>query len=195
LTEVSQSQKEMQEERVQRQLEKARTLGSSVASYSLENGRGSWGANSTDTLPESSRDGSSFRKTPSSLPQLTQTDYEPSEEDEEDDLELSPSQILQFESENAAILQQVESVLHEVQQAESRLLDISALQTQLVVELARQTEVVDQLYDEAMITQGEVQKGNVQLKQAKERAKESRKWLLLFIIGATLAILFLDYYD
>ncbi|KAG9004243.1 hypothetical protein FRB90_011033 [Tulasnella sp. 427] len=115
--------------------------------------------------------------------------------DEEEDLELTPGQILQFEQENAEILRQVENTLAAVKLAESRLLDISALQTELVVQLTRQSEMVDQLYDEAITSQGEVDKGHVQLKQARERAKASRKWLLVFILGATAAMLFLHWYD
>ena len=118
-----------------------------------------------------------------------------SDDDSDEDLELSQSQIMQFEQENAAILRQVEDVLQSVQLAEARLLDISALQSQLVAQLTRQTEVVEQLYDEAIASQAEVEKGNKQLKQAKERARESRKMLLVFIFGATLAILFLHWYD
>ncbi|KAG9022376.1 hypothetical protein FS837_006393 [Tulasnella sp. UAMH 9824] len=115
--------------------------------------------------------------------------------DEEEDLELTPGQILQFEQENAEILRSVENTLAAVKLAESRLLDISALQTELIVQLTRQSEMVDQLYDEAITSQGEVEKGHVQLKQARERARESRKWLLVFILGATAAMLFLHWYD
>lgn len=114
---------------------------------------------------------------------------------DDEDLELTPGQILQFEQENAAILRQVEDTLAAVQQAEARLLDISALQTELVIQLQRQSEIVDHLYDDAIATQGEVEKGHVQLKQARDRARESRKWLLAFILGATFAMLFLHWYD
>lgn len=40
----------------------------------------------------------------------------------------------------------------------------------------------------------EVQKGNVQLREAKRRAKDSRMFILLFLIGASLSLLFLHYY-
>lgn len=115
-------------------------------------------------------------------------------DDEDDDIELSQSQILQFESENANILRAVQDTLESVQQAESRLMDISALQMELVTHLTRQTELTDQLYEDAIATTTTVEKGNNQLKEAKRRAKDSRLFLLLFLVGASLSLLFLHYY-
>ncbi|KAF8341367.1 uncharacterized protein EI90DRAFT_2989133 [Cantharellus anzutake] len=186
LTELSQSQKEMQEERIRRQLDRSRTLGS-IASVE-------------HTKAAAIRDvyasmGSSSSNVPSSHIPVTAVDYIESDTDDDADIELTQSQILQFEEENSAILKSMEDTLQSVQLAESRLLEISALQTELVVQLARQTEMVDTLYDEAMTTQTQVEKGNVQLKQARERGRNSRKWILLFILMATFALLFLHLYD
>jgi syntaxin 18 len=116
------------------------------------------------------------------------------ETDSDDDIELSESQIQQFESENSQLLQTVQDTLESVQQAEARLLDISALQAELVTHLTQQTELTDQLYDDAIATTSTVEKGNVQLREAKRRARDSRKWILLFLIGASLSLLFLHYY-
>jgi len=183
----------MQEERIRRQMEKAKTLGSSAISYDIK---------SSQVTTHSNQPERSFSAFTSSFMRREQPDQSlmvaqelESDEESEDDLELSPAQIQQFEEENAAILRQVENTLQAVQQAESRLLEISSLQTELVVQLAKQTETVEQLYDEAITTQGEVEKGHVQLRQARERAKSSRKWILIFILGATMAMLFLHWYD
>jgi len=81
-----------------------------------------------------------------------------------------------------------------VKQAQSSLLDISALQAELVVQLTRQTEMIDTLYDEAIASQTEVEKGNEQLRKARERARSSRKWILFFILFATFCLLFLHWY-
>ncbi|KAJ7499012.1 snare protein syntaxin 18/UFE1 [Mycena latifolia] len=211
LTEASQSQKEMQEERVKRQLERSKTLGSGAAREALNIGV-------VDPLfateqPESSRGGSwlggasssliaatigapspseAYRPTPSNV---KFTDIPPPSDDEDDeDIELSASQILQFETENANILRNVQDTLESVQQAESRLMDISALQMELVTHLTRQTELTDQLYEDAIATTSTVEKGNVQLKEAKRRAKDGRLFILVFLIGASLSLLFLHYY-
>ena len=81
-----------------------------------------------------------------------------------------------------------------MQQAEARLLEISALQAELVAQFTRQTEVPDQLYEDAIATSEMVEKGYVQLREARLRARDGRKWLLLFLIGASLSLLFLRYY-
>ncbi|KAG9102136.1 hypothetical protein FRC06_002294 [Ceratobasidium sp. 370] len=103
--------------------------------------------------------------------------------------------ILQFEQENAALLRSVEDTLASVKVAESRLLDISALQTELVAHLTRQTEVIDQLYDEAIASQGDVKRANVQLKKARENQADSRIFLIVFLLGASAALLFIHWYN
>ncbi|KIO23005.1 hypothetical protein M407DRAFT_215627 [Tulasnella calospora MUT 4182] len=206
LADASEIQKGIQEERIKRQSERAKTLGSSAAMYEADmiknatTRRSSWGMGGMAPSPASGLasaiTGSLMGRRGTMSPVQRPTSpplYEDS--DEEEDLELTPGQILQFEQENAEILRSVENTLAAVKLAESRLLDISALQTELIVQLTRQSEMVDQLYDEAITSQGEVEKGHVQLKQARERAKESRKWLLVFILGATAAMLFLHWYD
>lgn len=214
LTETSQTLKEMQEERVKRQLERTRTLGSGAAREAMfmtepvpsssssddTSASGSWLGGATNLAnslaasigTSSLRDPSSSRSTPktSSLP--ADDLYDDTEDD--DDIELTESQIMQFETENANLLQNVQETLASVQQAESRLLEISALQMELVAHLTKQTEQTEQLYEDAIATAATVEKGNVQLKEARRRAKDSRMSILLFLIGASLSLLFLHYY-
>ncbi|KAF8631563.1 hypothetical protein AX15_002316 [Amanita polypyramis BW_CC] len=198
LTETSQGQKEMQEERVKRQLERSRTLGSSVGYEMLRLG-------SKDVQPAKSESGGWLGGASSSIFNAIgqQTSYQEKvpplvgsaqSDEEDDDIELTASQIMQFETENANILRSVQDTLESVQQAESRLMDISALQMELVSHLTRQTELTDQLYEDAMATSSMVEKGNAQLREAKRRAKDGRIFVLLFLIGASLSLLFLHYY-
>ncbi|KAI0660892.1 hypothetical protein C8Q70DRAFT_751054 [Cubamyces menziesii] len=214
LTETSQFLRDMQEERMKRQLERSRTLGSGAAREAMF-----LGAN--DALPspaESSASGSwlggasnlasSFAasiggpSTPSFDPSQSTSTIKPSasmrddwmSETDEEELELSASQIQQFEEENANILQSVQDTLASVQQAEARLMEISALQMELVAHLTKQTEQTEQLYEDAIATAATVEKGNEQLKEARRRARDGRKWILLFLIGASLSLLFLHYY-
>lgn len=136
---------------------------------------------------------SSLRSTPkTSSFNLSDENFDDTEDDEE--LELSASQIMQFETENANILRDMQDNLASVQQAESRLMEISALQMELVAHLTKQTEQTEQLYEDAIATAATVEKGNVQLKEARRRARDSRKWILLFLVGASLSLLFLHYY-
>ena len=188
LADVSATQKEMQEERVKRQLDRARSLGGS--SGLGENSRAS------PATSYGSFGSSSFQFVPPPVISASKTALDlDDDENSEAEMELTEAQIQQFEAENAVKLRQQEDLLANVKQAESRLLDISALQTELVVQLARQTEVVETLYDEAIASQTEVEKGNEQLKRARERAGSSRKWILTFILFATLCLLFLHWYD
>jgi syntaxin 18 len=209
LAAVGQFQKEMQEERIARQSERTRTLGSAAAreaAYlgigdplaSYDNAAGSSSASSPRSWVEGAASKLGISTPSSSGPR---SDFIPQQgpvledsEDEYDDLELTASQIQQFETENANILQSVQDKLAAVQQAESRLLEISALQTELVAHLTKQVEITDQLYEDAITTSETVEKGNVQLKEAKRRAKDSRLYILVFLFGASFALLFLHYY-
>jgi syntaxin 18 len=189
----------MQEERFKRQLERTRSLGSVVPREALEmnlwkpeDDKKSWlqGASSTLASSFAARIGTSSQHESS---QVTSKSGQITD-DEDDEIELSQSQILQFETENASILRSAQDTLESVQLAESRLLEISALQMELVTHLTRQTELTEQLYEDAIATTSTVEKGNVQLREAKRRAKDSRIFILVFLIGASLSLLFLHYY-
>ncbi|KAG6857344.1 hypothetical protein H0H87_005647 [Tephrocybe sp. NHM501043] len=208
LAEASQAQKEMQEERVKRQLERTRTLGSGAAQDVLH-----MAAKGSTSSSEQSRNkgpsgwlgdaSSSLLAATIGVPSMTNArppthtppiDIPPPSDDEDEEIELSASQILQFEAENANILQSVQDTLESVQQAESRLTDISALQMELINHLTRQTELTDKLYEDVIATTSMVEQGNAQLKEAKRRAKDSRLYILVFLIGASMSLLFLHYY-
>jgi syntaxin 18 len=211
LAEASQAQKEMQEERTKRQLERTKTLGSGAAQEALSmsnceqplakvqlgnSDSDNWldGASSTLASGLAATLGTTSPNKP-----LRSTFSSPAElaiplDDEDDEIELSPSQIQQFEMENADLLRSVQDTLLSVQQAESRLLDISTLQMELVTNLTRQTVLTDQLYEDAIASTSTVGKGNFQLREAKRRAKESRMFILFFLIGASLSLLFLHFY-
>ncbi|KAK7061641.1 snare protein syntaxin 18/UFE1 [Favolaschia claudopus] len=210
LTEASQSQKEMQEERVKRQMERSKTLGSGAAREALTvgtdplfnaaepaaSGGSSWLGGASSSLIAATLGAPSEKQRSSGPPSIKPGDIPPPspDDDDDDDIELSASQILQFETENANILRNVQDTLESVQQAESRLMDISALQMELVQHLTQQTELTDQLYEDAIATTSTVEKGNQQLTEAKRRGKDGRLFILVFLIGASLSLLFLHYY-
>ncbi|KAI0375733.1 hypothetical protein BV20DRAFT_984706 [Pilatotrama ljubarskyi] len=213
LTDTSQFLRDMQEERMKRQLERSRTLGSGAAREAMflatndtlpssaeSTASGSWlgGASTLASSFAASIGGPSSSLDPSHSvstikPSASMQEDWMSETDDEE-LELSASQIQQFEEENANILQSVQDTLASVQQAEGRLMEISALQMELVAHLTKQTEQTEQLFEDAIATAATVEKGNEQLKEARRRARDGRKWILLFLIGASLSLLFLHYY-
>ncbi|KAH8830851.1 hypothetical protein DL96DRAFT_1495766 [Flagelloscypha sp. PMI_526] len=213
LTEASQAQKEMQEERVKRQTERNSSLGSAAGLEALSLGVGQSSSSKPLAPTPSGSVGGWLGQTPSNLiasaigasPSGYQknsytadtTPPPPSFEDfddDDDDIELTESQIQQFEQENAEMLQTVQDNLRAVQQAESRLVDISALQMELVTHLTQQAELTEQLYEDAISTTSMVERGNEQLKEAARRGKDTRLFLLFFLIGASLSLLFVHYY-
>jgi syntaxin 18 len=203
LAEASQLQKEMQEERIKRQLERTRTLGSVASnpnrslafSSSLkrevsgdDEGTGSW------LLPGSFTSMTASSAKTQLRPTSIATSFDDFEDDTDEEIELSQSQIQQFEEENVTILREAQDSLAAVQQAESRLMEISALQMELVNHLTQQAEITDQLYEDAIEAGGTVGAGNKQLIEARRRQKDSRLFILVFLLGATLALLFLHNY-
>lgn len=106
---------------------------------------------------------------------------------------LTQEQIQQFEKESSEVLQATENTLKSIKQTESSLLEISNLQTELVYHLTQQNEMIDQLWDDSIVSTGKIKQGNQQLLSASESNKESRKWLLVFLLGSSFALLFVDY--
>ncbi|GAA6047298.1 hypothetical protein JCM3770_001874 [Rhodotorula araucariae] len=207
LAAVSQRQRDQQEARVRRQLERTQSLGGMGGGGALGmdelgrqmaarakseraagkgQGRGSVdeGIGAVGTVPSMYR--------PAPIPGAGEED----EEDDEHPLEstLTAEQVQQFEAEESALLKATQSDLEALKTAESSLLEIAALQTQLAQHLGQQSELTDKLWEEAVTVSGEVERGNKQLKQAKERSRDSRMWLLIFLFGSSFTLLFLDYY-
>jgi syntaxin 18 len=118
-------------------------------------------------------------------------------EEEDDDIEqhLTAEQKMMLDMENETMMKELATTLEQVNQAEKALLEISNLQSVLSTHLAVQTQQTDRLYAEAIATTGRVQEGNLMLHQARPRASDTRKWILIFLIIASFILLFLDWYD
>lgn len=108
---------------------------------------------------------------------------------------LTQDQIQQFEAEESALLKATQTDLESLKLAESSLLEIASLQSQLAMHLTQQSELTDKLWEEAVGVSGKVEEGNVQLKKARERNRESRVVLLIFLLLSSATLLFLDYYS
>ncbi|KAL8283272.1 hypothetical protein RQP46_006050 [Phenoliferia psychrophenolica] len=207
LARVSEHQRNQQEARVMRQLERSATLGGlggggalgmdefgraqaekARVDHTLAKGKGAAASSSSSstaigTVP------SIYRPTP--LPSAR-----PGTEDDPSSIEgvLSAAQIQQFEAEESVLLKSTQSDLASLKLAESSLLEIAALQGQLALHLSQQGELTDKLWEEAVAVTGKVEEGNVQLKKARERNRESRVWILIFLMMASGTLVFLDQY-
>lgn len=170
----------MQEERHKRREERSRTLGSQAAREATKFDKDPGGIQNLFGLS---------KPTTKDPPKGIIPENEPSIDDQ-----LSPEQVQQFALENNALVEHMESQLTSVLAAEKSLLEISALQTELVRHLAQQTEMTEQLYDQAVGSVGDMDKATEQLKKARQRGKEGRLFLLIFLLGASFALLFLDWY-
>lgn len=177
LAQLSATQTDMQEERVKRRAERSRTLGGGAEREAAQM-----------QVIDKARDRGPAVSVPSTAFSIVAPDELPIE------AQLSSAQLQQFESENNALLDHMQSQLDSVLAAEKSLLEISNLQTELVKHLAQQTEITDRLYDEAIGSVAEMGKANQQLKQAKERSGEARLFLIIFLLGASFALLFLNWY-
>ncbi|KAG2187067.1 hypothetical protein INT44_003295 [Umbelopsis vinacea] len=207
LMEVSQLQKNQQETRLMRAVEKSENQ---LHMSSLPPTR--FLANQTQkptksTIPMDQYSGNSggveskfqqlFNDRAAEPNSSVQTSIDPWEADTGNAFEeqLSQDQMQMLERENDAMLSEMENTLNQVRDAEKALLEISTLQSQLTSHLAVQTAQTDQLYAEAIATTDRVEQGNQQLVRARERNRGTRKMILAFLIGASFVLLFLDWYD
>lgn len=184
LKRVSDAQRALQEQRVERERARTSTLADSAAATVATTAKAA--AHST------SSNGGVLANSSYKLP-IPQT---AADDDDEPPLEsvLTPAQVQQFEQEESAMLRAAQTDLAAIEHAERSLVEIAHLQTQLARELAAQTDKVDALYGDAIATAGKVGDANVQLRQARERNRESRTSIIVFIMIASFAILFLDFY-
>ena len=88
--------------------------------------------------------------------------------------ELSPEQMQLFEQENSALFNHLNDQLAKVTQAEKSLMEIGSLQQTLVGHLSVQGEMIGQLVDDAADTEGNVKRGNKELKKASERGSTAK---------------------
>ncbi|KAI9301973.1 hypothetical protein BJ944DRAFT_270651 [Cunninghamella echinulata] len=211
LTDVSKLQRDQQEIRLTRELEKSENhlFNSTAPSSSMKKDIPS----STNNALSSSPLGINWKPTKSTTTSTATINNNnnniplsaiPPQDQEliyaHDDMDafeqqLSQEQIQLLEKENETMLEEMNGTLNQVKQAEKALLEISALQTQLTNHLAVQTMQTDQLYGDSLATNEKVEQGNLQLQQARERNRGTRKFMLAFLLGASFVLLFLDWYS
>lgn len=177
LARLTTTQSNLQEERAKRREERTKSLGGAAAREAAEMTLGKplgFGQHFPNVT------GAGMGIVPENEPKIEE--------------QLSQVQLQEFESENNALLEHMESQLAGVLSAEKSLLEISAMQTELVRHLVQQTEMVDLLYDQAVASVGQMGDANRELKKARERGGQSRLMLLVFLLMMSFALLFLNWY-
>ncbi|KAK9370518.1 hypothetical protein V1509DRAFT_616031 [Lipomyces kononenkoae] len=168
LTRTSELQTELQEVRVARETERAKSmLNTRTAGVQPKIG----GVISTDQM-------------------VVQAERQ---RDEDMRLQQDPVLQQQLEEENTALLAEFQQTLEQTEQAERSLYEIAALQGELEMHLANQSELTQQLYDEAVQTMGHVEYANTELQSAQKRNRLASKIIIFMSLFLALFLLFVDY--
>ncbi|KAK9469034.1 hypothetical protein V1512DRAFT_269783 [Lipomyces arxii] len=116
------------------------------------------------------------------------------EEEQDQVLAQAPPELLrELEDENSALLAEFQETLEQAQQAEKSLYEIAALHGELAMHLAQQEETTQQLYDEAVQTIGSVESANTQLEKARKRNRTASKLIIFMSLFLAFFLLFIDY--
>jgi syntaxin 18 len=110
-------------------------------------------------------------------------------------INLEPEQQQMLELENKELVSQFESSMNQIKQIERSLVDISQMQSTLSTHLAIQSKETEKLYSDAVNSTDSMSAANQYLVRAKENSASASKFMFVFLIMASLVLLFLDWYD
>ncbi|KAK7204092.1 hypothetical protein BZA70DRAFT_200868 [Myxozyma melibiosi] len=180
LKEVSEMQTELQEVRLSRDNEKAKSMLNSRAAG------GTYGGGASSLSEQNAG-----QQTAITMQELL------SEEHQKQDAELGamtdPVLLQQLETENAALLAEFQERLEQAQQAEKSLYEIASLQGELAAHLAEQAEVTEALYNDSVDTMGVVESANKELLNARQRNRLASKIIIAMALFLAFFLLFVDY--
>ncbi|XP_012256976.2 syntaxin-18 [Athalia rosae] len=112
-----------------------------------------------------------------------------------DEEELSPEDIQMFESENAQLYNELNTLTEEVKQVESKVVHIAELQEIFTEKVLDQDRNLDRLMTTVVGSTEDVKEANEQIRQAIQRNAGLRVWILFFLIVMSFSLLFLDWYN
>jgi syntaxin 18 len=112
----------------------------------------------------------------------------------EDD-QLSSEEMQMFESENAQLYNELNSLTEEVKQIESKVVRIAELQEIFTEKVLQQEKDVDRISSTVIGATENVKAANEQIRQAIQRNAGLRVWILFFFLVMSLSLLFLDWYN
>jgi syntaxin 18 len=117
----------------------------------------------------------------------------PSHFSEED--QLSTEEMQMFESENAQLYNELNSLTEEVKQIESKVVRIAELQEIFTEKVLQQDKDIGRIESTAIGTTENVKMANEQIRQAIQSNAGLRVWIIFFLVVMSLTILFLDWYN
>lgn len=177
LEEAGEVQRGMVEKRVERELEKSRSVlhmrrGSLAAGSMSDNTRGGRGESPISPKKWTGEEGGPMMN--GGISKSWRANALPPAELAEISESLTPEQLQLFAEENNELLRHYNDTLSQVRTAQSSLLDISSLQTQLAQNLDIQSAHIQQLVTDSLNTSENVASGNKELKKAAERRSAAR---------------------
>ena len=98
----------------------------------------------------------------------------------------------QLQLEGDQLAEDLQGLSAEVQGVGTRLEQVAELNRAMAVNVSQQVEQLERLYGESVAQAENFRRGNVQLKKAVERSAGSSNYLVVFILVAAFALLFLD---
>ena len=112
-----------------------------------------------------------------------------------DDDQLSSEEMQIFESENAQLYNELNSLTEEVKQIEGKVVKIAELQQIFTEKVLHQEKDIDRIASTVIGTTENVKDANEQIRQAIQRNAGLRVWILFFLAVMSFALLFLDWYN
>ena len=109
--------------------------------------------------------------------------------------QLSSEEIQMFESENALLYNELNSLSDEVQQMEKKVVHISELQALFTEKVLVQDKDIDRIATTVTGTTENIKAANEQIRQAIQRNAGLRVWVLFFLLVMSFSLLFLDWYN
>mmetsp|Transcript_3229 Transcript_3229/g.8968 ORF Transcript_3229/g.8968 Transcript_3229/m.8968 type:complete len:226 (-) Transcript_3229:1347-2024(-) len=107
----------------------------------------------------------------------------------------STSPFLQLQQENAVLLSELEATSTQASEVHRTLVEISNLNQVFSEQIQEQSEQLESLYEEALATTVNFEKGNVELAKALKYNKEGGRYIICIILFFTFALLFLDWWQ
>ncbi|KAF3913475.1 Syntaxin-18 [Arthrobotrys entomopaga] len=171
LEKLSEIQREQQETRLMREVEKNKSILENVAfdkSQGLAIGNAALQASKAAQVEAQAK---AYKRSQAAAAATAAL-----EDDEGKDIEqkLSADQLRIFAKENQDMVKFYEDTLDQIRSAERSLIEISEMQNRIVMDIAAQTDHIDQLMADSVQTAQNMEAGNKQLKQAAQRSSPAR---------------------
>nr|CAD7447342.1 unnamed protein product [Timema bartmani] len=112
-----------------------------------------------------------------------------------EDEQLSAEEMQMFESENAHLYNELNSLTEEVKQIESKVVRIAELQEIFTEKVLQQEVDIDRIANTVVGATENVKDANEQIRQAIQRNAGLRVWVLFFLLVMSFSLLFLDWYN